>query len=206
MSIVCLYFPRHICNCYSKNALWFLLPCQTALWYWLHVKNNLPVLLVQNNLIFQLLLYAFFYWKREAYLSLFWFDCANTIVIKVDTDFEICLWTLSLPSDLIVITFVFSLSLEWHFICNLLDLFHLHLHNRKAASLLINTEHCVCNHCHGHEKKNYLSILAVSPIRVNLWFLALFSVFVWLTLIRVHFTGVLGCVPAFSIVIETDRP
>lgn len=154
MSIVCLYFPRHVCNCYSKNALWFLLPCQTALWYWLHVKNNLPVLLVQNNLIFQLLLYAFFYWKREAYLSFFliWL-CKHDRVIKVDTDFEICLWTLSLPSDLIVITFVFSLSLEWHFICNLLDLFHLHLHNRKAASLLINTEHCVCNHCHGHEKK-----------------------------------------------------
>lgn len=151
MSIVCLYFPRHICNCYSKNALWFLLPCQTALWYWLHVKNNLPVLLVQNNLIFQLLLYALLKAWSISVFVLIWL-CKHDRVIKVDTDFEICLWTLSLPSDLIVITFVFSLSLEWHFICNLLDLFHLHLHNKKAASLLINTEHCVCNHCHGHEK------------------------------------------------------
>lgn len=150
MSIVCLYFPRHICNCYSKNALWFLLPCQTALWYWLHVKNNLPVLLVQNNLIFQLLLYALLKAWSISVFVLIWL-CKHDRVIKVDTDFEICLWTLSLPSDLIVITFVFSLSLEWHFICNLLDLFHLHLHNKKAASLLINTEHCVCNHCHGHE-------------------------------------------------------
>lgn len=93
--------------------------------------------------------------------------CKHDRVIKVDTDFEICLWTLSLPSDLIVITFVFSLSLEWHFICNLLDLFHLHLHNRKAASLLINTEHCVCNHCHGHEKKNKKK--TVSKFKCGKW-------------------------------------
>lgn len=154
MSMVCLYFPRHVCNCYSKNALWFLLPCQTALWYWLHVKNNLPVLLVQNNLIFQLLLYAFFYWKREAYLSLFWFDCTNTIewsksiqILKSVFELYLChqTWSWSRLSSLWVSNDVLSVICWTYFtsICT----------TKKPPPLLINTEHCVCNHCHGHEKK-----------------------------------------------------
>lgn len=95
-------------------------------------------------------------WSIPVFVLIWW--CKHDRVIKVDTDFEICLWTLSLPSDIIAITFVVSLSLEWCFICNLLDLFHLHLHDKEAASLLINTEHCVCNHCHGPEKKNCFQI------------------------------------------------
>lgn len=46
MSIVGLYFPRHSCNRHSQNALLFLLTCQTAMCYWLSVRN--PVFLIYS--------------------------------------------------------------------------------------------------------------------------------------------------------------
>lgn len=148
VSSVCLYFPRHFCNCHSQNALWLLLACRAAMCYWLRVRNHLAHLLcktIQSHLPEHIV--CLLSLKHEACLSLFWFDRGNMIWKLIH--FKIFVWTLSQLSG------AWFSSCDW--ICLLCESWmtcylrsvrpvSLPFAPQRSPLLLIDTVHCVCNH------------------------------------------------------------
>lgn len=139
MSLVCLYFPRHFViaiprmlfdSWYCVGQLCAIDSMSGIIWLIYSAK--------QHSLIFQSILSACCFWTREAYLSLFWFDCGNMIqrwklisISKSVFELYLCYQT---RNSAPVIGFVFSASLEWCVISALLDLFHCYLHHKEARS------------------------------------------------------------------------
>lgn len=144
VSVVGLYFPRHVCNCHSQNALWFLLACRAALRYWLVVGNHSAHLLqtieshVPEYTVCLLFLKA---WNTSIFV-LTWLRKHDT-VMKVDIPFtNPCLNFIffhqerdSAPVIGFVLNDVLSLLCQTAFaaICT----------TKKSPFLLINDIHCM---------------------------------------------------------------
>ncbi len=137
MSVVCLHFPRHFCNCHSRNAVWFLLPCQAAMYYWLHVRNHSAHLLGKTirTHIPEYIFCVVFERMKHIYL------CSDLIVVIRYSDecwypvlksvFELYLCHQRHNSDP-MIRFVSYQSWKRCYVSPLLDLILFHLHYKEA--------------------------------------------------------------------------